>query len=120
VSLFACGLRQYNAGCFYEAHETWETLWRSLPMGNNRQALQGLIQTAVALHHWQQGNPVGAKNLLTKAIARLNTCEATTEATEPPFGVNWPAFLSRLAALELMACQELPPLPLRMTWVTWL
>jgi len=66
------GIRLFNRGLFYEAHEALEDVWRAAPE-NERRFLQGLIQVAVALHHHGKGNPVGARSLLGRAIKNLST-----------------------------------------------
>lgn len=47
---FREGVAAYQRGAYYEAHERWEELWRVEPDGPRRRFLQGLIQTAAALH----------------------------------------------------------------------
>ena len=66
------GIRLFNRGLFYEAHEALEDVWRAAPE-NERRFLQGLIQVAVALHHHGKGNPVGARSLLGRAVKNLST-----------------------------------------------
>jgi predicted metal-dependent hydrolase len=67
----AVGLAAFEARDFHAAHEAWEEVWRQMEAGHDRDALQGLIQAAVALHHLAQGNPVGARSVGDRAIARL-------------------------------------------------
>jgi predicted metal-dependent hydrolase len=43
------GVDQFNRGEFYEAHESWEEVWRST-RPEPRSLFQGLIQVAAALH----------------------------------------------------------------------
>lgn len=67
------GVEHFNARRYYEAHEVWEEVWlRS--MGETKVFYQMLIQAAVGLHHYENGNTRGArgmyKNVLEKA-ARL-------------------------------------------------
>jgi predicted metal-dependent hydrolase len=46
------GLRLFNAGAFWEAHEALESVWRELPKGSEERAFyQGLILIAAAFHH---------------------------------------------------------------------
>src|SRR6185369_3552706 len=47
---FRDGVAAYKRGAYYEAHERWEELWRIEPEGPRKRFLQGLIQTAAALH----------------------------------------------------------------------
>ena len=56
------GIRHFNACEFYEAHEVWEELWADC-RGPIREFYQGLIQVAVALHHFGNGNIRGAIKL---------------------------------------------------------
>ena len=72
------GINFFNSGHYFEAHEVWEDLWRETT-GNLRLFYQGLIQTAVGLHHLSRGNMVGARAQLSKAIAKLD--ERSGQAT---------------------------------------
>src|SRR5262245_9449080 len=54
---------------FFEVHEVLEAVWQH-QTGESRQALQGLIQVAVAFH-LAHGNPRGARTLLREGRARL-------------------------------------------------
>lgn len=69
----ADGLRCYRAGEFFLAHEHWEDAWRA-QQGAEKPFLQALIQIAVAMHHFQRGNCIGAASLLTRALRRLEAC----------------------------------------------
>jgi predicted metal-dependent hydrolase len=57
------GIREFNAGQWFECHETVEDLWIGSE-GEIRDFYQGIIQIAVALHHWRNGNFGGAVSLL--------------------------------------------------------
>jgi uncharacterized protein len=61
-SLYAQGIQFFNECEFFEAHETWEELWTEY-RGPARRFYQGLIQAAVALHHFGNGNIRGAKKV---------------------------------------------------------
>ena len=56
------GIEYFNNCDFFEAHEAWEEIWTEY-RGPSRAFYQGLIQTAVALHHFGNGNIRGAKKL---------------------------------------------------------
>lgn len=56
-------IRQFNAAQWYECHETLEELWIG-EKGEVRDFFQGVLQIAVALHHWRNGNYGGAISLL--------------------------------------------------------
>lgn len=64
------GLRRYNAGEFFEAHEAWESVWLTAPQPE-KTFLQGLIQVTVAMHHLSRNNLLGAIRLLTAALRKL-------------------------------------------------
>ena len=59
---FLKGIEHFNVCDFYEAHEVWEELWADY-QGPSRRFYQGLIQVAVCLHHFGNGNIRGAKKL---------------------------------------------------------
>jgi hypothetical protein len=59
---YLAGILFFNRGDFFEAHEAWEDLWMNLT-GPERSFVQGLIQAAVALYHFGNGNVRGASKL---------------------------------------------------------
>jgi uncharacterized protein len=65
------GLRLYDAGEFFTAHEAWESVWLGLPEPE-KTFLQGLIQVTAAFHHLQRENPLGTVLLLQAALRRLD------------------------------------------------
>lgn len=64
------GVRLFNTGFYFEAHEVLEEAWRE-ERGESRRFLQGLIQLCAGYHHWTNGNPVGAASLFEKAIDKF-------------------------------------------------
>ena len=68
---FQEGIELFNAGCFFECHEAWEQVWNR-SRGEEKLAIQGLIQAAVALLHLERGNREGAESLYAKARAKLD------------------------------------------------
>ena len=56
------GLRLFNAEDFFESHEVLEELW-SETQDERKKFYQGLIQAAVALLHFGNGNLGGAKKV---------------------------------------------------------
>ena len=56
-------LDQFNNREWFECHETLEELWLG-EYGMPKDFYQGLIQIAIALHHWRSGNYIGAMKLL--------------------------------------------------------
>jgi predicted metal-dependent hydrolase len=69
------GLRLYEAGEFFTAHEAWETVWLKAPEPE-KTFLQGLIQVTAAFHHLRRDNRLGAVLLLQAALRRLGQSPA--------------------------------------------
>ncbi len=95
------GVTLFNAGRFFEAHEVWEDAWRDA-QGDDRAALQVLIQLAVCLEHRRRGNDLGVTRMLDRARRRL--------ALAPPQwrGFDLPAITDAVEA----ACTHGEPAPL--------
>jgi uncharacterized protein len=66
----AGGIRLFNRGDFFEAHEVWEQEWK-ITEGAERIFYQGLIQSAVALLHIKRGNYAGALSVYLKSARKL-------------------------------------------------
>jgi predicted metal-dependent hydrolase len=69
------GLRRYNAGEYFAAHESWELVWLSAPEPE-KTFLQGLIQITAAFEHQRRGSPLGTTRLLGNALRRLDPLPA--------------------------------------------
>ena len=67
---FLEGLDRFNGRRFWDAHESWETIWL-VAESDVEQFLQGLIQLAAAYHHIQRGTLRGAPRLFDAALRRL-------------------------------------------------
>ncbi len=65
------GLRLYDAGEFFTAHEEWESVWLTSPEPE-KTFLQGLIQVTAAFHHLRCDNRLGTVLLLQGALRRLD------------------------------------------------
>lgn len=59
---YLAGIVLFNRGDFFEAHEVWEALWMDTH-GPEKRFYQGLIQAAVGLCHFCNGNLRGAAKL---------------------------------------------------------
>ena len=103
-SLYHRGIRYFNNCDFFEAHETWEELWTEY-RGAARLFYQGLIQAAVALHHFGNGNIRGAKKVYLTSRGYL-------EGYRPAYeGLDLEAFLSQYEhcfAEVLASTEEFP------------
>ncbi len=64
------GLQEFNAGEYYEAHETIEHAWVEEP-GLIRNLYRGILQVAVAYYHIQQGNYRGALKMFLRSLQWL-------------------------------------------------
>jgi predicted metal-dependent hydrolase len=60
-------VEQFNAGEYYECHESLEDLWRGEP-GKIRDLYKGILQIAVALHHAKRSNVKGALRLISSGM----------------------------------------------------
>lgn len=75
AGLLARAARLADAGLYFEVHELLEPAWMRAE-GDERLALQGLIQVAVAFHHAEHDNRAGAVSLLTEGLAKLEVAGA--------------------------------------------
>jgi predicted metal-dependent hydrolase len=99
--LYVQGIQFFNNCDFFEAHETWEELWTEY-RGPARRFYQGLIQAAVALHHFGNGNIRGAKKVYLSSRGYL-------EEYRPAYlGLDLDAFLAQFERCfaEALASQE--------------
>jgi uncharacterized protein len=87
---YLAGIDYFNRCEFFEAHEAWEELWQDYS-GPARKFYQGLIQVAVCLHHFGNGNIRGAKKLYLSSVAYLQPYGEHYE------GINLKLFLEQLA-----------------------
>jgi len=89
----------WNERLFFEVHEVLEAVWKPAA-GAERQALQGVIQIAVAFHHLAHGNRRGARSLLAEGRGRLVSAPpAALPALDVPLllaaTARWEASLGR-------------------------
>ena len=67
---FEKGVDEFNAGHFFECHDTLEDMWSGL-RGPARDFFQGLIQVSVAFYHLDNANAAGAASMLRRALKRF-------------------------------------------------
>ncbi|MEX0866857.1 MAG: DUF309 domain-containing protein [Pirellulales bacterium] len=70
--LYLVGIRYFNDCEFFEAHEAWEEVWTEY-RGPSREFYQGLIQVAVALHHFVNENIRGARKVYVSSRNHLES-----------------------------------------------
>ena len=68
---YLAGIAHFDAGEFFDAHEVWEALWHDC-QANDRRFVQSLIQAAVSLYHWGNGNTAGAATLFHRGRAKAS------------------------------------------------
>jgi len=97
------GIEHFNQREFFEAHEVWEDQWRDND-GPTRLFLKGMIQAAVCLHHFGNGNTRGALKLYTRSRTYRN------EYRPRHHGLNVDRFLSDMdrCCFPLMAGEKEP------------
>ena len=64
------GIALFNREEFYDCHDTIEEIWLQ-ESSDEQPFLQGLIQSAVAFHHYQHGKLGAARSMLSLAIEKL-------------------------------------------------
>jgi len=70
IATYREGIRLFNAGEFWHAHEQWEICW--LGSGEpDATFYKGVIQAAAALVHWQKHNPRGLRRNWEKSRPKL-------------------------------------------------
>jgi uncharacterized protein len=103
---YLAGVLLFNRQDFFEAHEVWEDLWTE-SHGDERRFYQGLIQAAVGLCHYANGNLRGAVKL-------FGTSQGYMEGLPSPFqGMDLTAFSRDMSACfgPLLAHGEGEPAP---------
>jgi hypothetical protein len=70
------GIAQFNAGDYWECHETLEDLWRPEP-DHIRYLYQGILQIGVGFYHLRRGNWRGAVNKLRGGLGYLDPSAPT-------------------------------------------
>ena len=68
---YLAGIVLFNERDFFSAHEVWEDLWNDCGDADRR-FYQALIQAAVALYHYGQGNLRGAVKLFASSKAYMD------------------------------------------------
>lgn len=66
----------FRACDWWLCHEWLEELWKRHPNEESGTLFQGLLQAAVCLHHYGNGNFAGARQMARRATALLQTLPA--------------------------------------------
>jgi hypothetical protein len=67
---YLIGVQLFNRGDWFESHEAWEDVWNETA-GREKDFYQGLIQLAVGLCHYFNGNVRGAQKLYDRSLSYL-------------------------------------------------
>jgi hypothetical protein len=104
---YLAGIVLFNEGDFFGAHEVWEDLW-SESHGDARRFFQGLIQAAVGLCHFDNGNLAGARKLFHSSTDYLRNCPS------PMLGLDTVGFLAGMRrCFESLVAGDAPDPALR-------
>jgi len=74
-TLFQHGIELLNEGSYFHAHDVLEEVWREV-RGEDRAFYQGIVQVAIAMHHFSKNNLAGARSVLGKARKNLEPYSA--------------------------------------------
>jgi predicted metal-dependent hydrolase len=74
--MLTLAVEQFNQQDFYACHDTLEALWME-SLEPDRTFYQGLLQMAVGLYHFHNGNQRGAMILLGEGMGRLQRYRPT-------------------------------------------
>jgi predicted metal-dependent hydrolase len=88
---YLAGILLFNRQDYFEAHEVWEDLWADCA-SPERPFYQGLIQAAVALFHFGNGNLRGAVKLFRSSKAYMEPFAS------PYLGLDGADFWRQMAA----------------------
>src|SRR5262249_36609101 len=107
------GIRLFNDGQFFEAHDTWEEIWHRVQDRRRERFYRGLIQAAVTLELLRRGRAIGVRQVFVSSSELL-------EGLPPVFmGLTTAEFLKRLReaiqpALDDLAARNIQIDPARL------
>jgi predicted metal-dependent hydrolase len=98
---YLAGIVLFNRGDFFEAHEVWEDLWMDTA-GADKRFFQSLIQAAVGLLHFCNGNGRGAAKLYRSSKDYMQRYDS------PHLGLDIAGFWGNMERCfaELLACEH--------------
>lgn len=103
-SRYVEGIDCFNRGAYFQAHEVWESVWME-ESGAAKDFYKGLIQAAVCLHHFGNGNTRGARKLCVSSRRYLSNYGPRFQ------GIDIQRLLDELerCCADLLASQEETP-----------
>ncbi|MCK6456259.1 MAG: DUF309 domain-containing protein [Phycisphaerae bacterium] len=84
------GIRLFNEGQFFEAHDAWEENWRTVLHRRREQYYRAIIQSAVTLELLRRGRAAGVRKVFISSGALFDTLPTVF------MGLNIPEFRRRL------------------------
>ena len=78
------GVRLFNEGAFFEAHEVFEDLWLGAAPEDRKNLFKGLVQVCAALIQHSRNQPEGAIRLMARSLERLEASEAASAGFDLP------------------------------------
>ena len=103
------GIRLFNTGRYFDAHEIWEEIWlRS--SGDAKLFYQTLIQAAVGLHHYGRGNMRGARGMHRNVLEKLERLPGIFMSLDlREFKLQFVTFFADIDTAEAPASDRQPP-----------
>jgi hypothetical protein len=84
------GIRLFNEGAFFEAHDAWEEAWHQVGHRLRERFYRAIIQSAVTLELLRRGQAVGVRKVFV-------SCKGLFDGVPPVFmGVDIPRHLDNL------------------------
>ncbi len=114
VAAVTAGLRAYDEGDFFEAHELMEPAWMGTADPVERALIQGLIKVAAADVHAVRGNARGVVRNLEGARDRLRS--AAPDGTITGIDLDLAALLADIVARLAAHAADRSSGPLRIVW----
>ena len=65
------GIRSFDEGRFFQAHEAWETCWKQAKRTPDEEFFKGLSQLGAGYTHYLRGNAHGTFTLLRRGAGRV-------------------------------------------------
>ncbi len=116
---FLEGIRLFNEGLFFEAHDTWEEIWHQTPDRRREQFYRAIIQGAVTLELLRRGRAVGVRQVFVSCM------ELFKGLPDVFMGVDIPGFIANLRhavqpALDDLETRQIQIDPTRLFSITLL
>jgi len=102
------GMRRFNAGHFWAAHEAWESIWITDRQGADAKFWKGMIQIAAGCLHAGRRNRRGALNKWRGGLALIDGYRPVHQGLELESLVDWVLVAVRTLEASPVEWPELP------------